>query len=304
MAPRRYHRWDNRIESEEDRERVIQLIKINLNKLNSDAGIANGTFSVPYTVWSDHAGGTVERSNYRVLLDTLPESGLNVWWADESGNYGSHWIQIIPGGLDQAEDDELTELADTIQGLENYPVLDDDDHSELETELDNEALPEIISNIRRSVENDIEASSFADAIQVDPDDFDNEFFWDLVQLHDSAPWSSGLHQIEFIHESADSTYVNEDQYANSITPFYVMRKNPELFIPFVQEEQVDPKIALAIIVHMRPELFIPFIRAGNVSPEYVLEIVERNRSAWGHSWFKTGPIAVEIDRYLQEIGEA
>lgn len=87
------------------------------------------------TEFSDYSGSSVERSNYRVILGDSSRG----YRADIVQIIGSHGYMAlaydatlgpVPG------DDELHELLD---GVDNYPLLDDDDHSVLESELETEA---------------------------------------------------------------------------------------------------------------------------------------------------------------------
>lgn len=127
--------------------------------------------------YSDHGGGPGSESNVRVVIAFAEEHELSVghvsysqwnnwtgtypWRGDEfaeylddegdppdvfiaSGNWGSEsvYVRVLP---EQYEDDEerprdehLRDLVRQIQGLEDYPILDEDDLSEVELSREEE----------------------------------------------------------------------------------------------------------------------------------------------------------------------
>lgn len=83
---------------------------------NGDIGI------IPHTSWGDYIGDTVDRANHKILLE-------KDWAYDVHGDYGSRAI-----GVDLTNRPE--ELDDILRALDNYPILDDNILSEVETELE------------------------------------------------------------------------------------------------------------------------------------------------------------------------
>lgn len=77
---------------------------------------------VPYTVWGDYVGSSVERSNYRSLLRDYPDVFIDI-----SGGYWSHVLYIRPRTMLQTDG-----LFESITALFDYPLYDEEDHSELE----------------------------------------------------------------------------------------------------------------------------------------------------------------------------
>jgi hypothetical protein len=77
----------------------------------------------------DYCGAPHTASNCRVLLG---EFGGSPQCREAYGSYGSRSVAIDPRYLSD-------ELLESLQSLENYPVLDENDCSELELELQNEA---------------------------------------------------------------------------------------------------------------------------------------------------------------------
>lgn len=77
----------------------------------------------------------LERSNFRVMLKALGGESDTVRVVRE-GHWAVGWVEWI---AIHADDAQALEIADGLaEGLEDYPVLDDDDFSELEQEEANE----------------------------------------------------------------------------------------------------------------------------------------------------------------------
>lgn len=96
-------------------------------------------YEVGYATGSDYSGGTVELSNYRVLKEMLeehhPEDQKPVCWVIASGGYSTFSIAVLWDELDD-------EIKEALAGLEDYPLLDEEAHSELEMKLQDEAWEE------------------------------------------------------------------------------------------------------------------------------------------------------------------
>lgn len=75
------------------------------------------------------SSGSVEVSNHRVFLEQFKDSP-NVY--DVYGGYGTFAVAIR---LDSITD----EMVEVLNALEDYPVLDDDDHSKVEMESENDS---------------------------------------------------------------------------------------------------------------------------------------------------------------------
>ena len=82
-----------------------------------------------YMGGSDYSGSTVEKSNYQVFLERH-ENKKGVY--DLSGSHGTYAIGIRPLYITQ-------EILEDLNSLEQYPVLDDDHHIQLEMDLIDEA---------------------------------------------------------------------------------------------------------------------------------------------------------------------
>lgn len=86
------------------------------------------------TEHSDYSGGDVQASNFRAM------------WANEDMKphlvqiFGSHGYQALAYDATLGPFPDSWDIANALDGFENhYPLFDDDDHSELESELETEA---------------------------------------------------------------------------------------------------------------------------------------------------------------------
>ena len=81
----------------------------------------------------DYSGSLVEKSNYQAILDMMPgeyEDGRE--YISYSGGHGTYALAIR---LDSVTDDIL----ETLEGLEDYPIIDENLMSEMELEAQSEA---------------------------------------------------------------------------------------------------------------------------------------------------------------------
>lgn len=84
---------------------------------------------IPYCTFGDYDNSTaVERSNVRVMRERFP------WLVHVRGNYGSEMLGYL--GREETQNPALLEA---IAELEQYPIADESDESELETEMEIEA---------------------------------------------------------------------------------------------------------------------------------------------------------------------
>lgn len=88
---------------------------------------------IELTEHSDYSGGDVEASNMRVLAERFPEL-VRI--------YGSHGYEALAYDATLGPVPESEELCEVLDGLESYCIVDDDDHSELEMELETAAWEE------------------------------------------------------------------------------------------------------------------------------------------------------------------
>lgn len=115
---------------------------------------------VPVTSWGDYAGSTVERSNARSLVRDYPDVFVLA-----EGAYSSESLYL------PADAPISADLWDTLAGLSDYPLYDENDHSELEWELTDEAWSSYGEyDLRRAV-TDALASDSDEAAVLDADLF-------------------------------------------------------------------------------------------------------------------------------------
>ncbi len=101
---------------------------------------------VPFTVWGDYVGSTVERSNYRSLVEDYPDTFVEI-----SGGYWSHVLYLPTFKLG------VEGLREAIQGLLDYPLYNEEDHSMLEMDLAWEAWDGYLrSDIERELHDDMD----------------------------------------------------------------------------------------------------------------------------------------------------
>lgn len=94
---------------------------------------ATGPYFAPNLVnYSDYSGGTVEQSNYRVFCEQFAELEHREWWR-RHGGHGSTGVVL------RVDADERHEgIREFFEGLVDYPLADESDHSELEMEREEE----------------------------------------------------------------------------------------------------------------------------------------------------------------------
>ena len=100
-----------------------------------DTASGEAYFYVPYASGSDYSGSTVERSNYKVFTETY---GADDWVFSAHGGYSTYAAVVGLTGLLTCADDTADSILDALEGLENYPVLDEESLSTLESETTDE----------------------------------------------------------------------------------------------------------------------------------------------------------------------
>jgi hypothetical protein len=130
-------------------------------------------YQVPMTAWGDYCGSSVERSNYRALLEDYPGVFVEV-----TGGYFSHYLAIPVASLTEELQEIFTHL------VEQYPLYNDEDHSSLEMEEATEqyeqwAKADILSSLSRDH-------------GIDTDGIDEEWlgreFWQFVSEGNEYPY--------------------------------------------------------------------------------------------------------------------
>lgn len=84
---------------------------------------------------SDYSGSLVERSNYDKWQE-LYADGQDVWWTHTPGGHGTFGVLIDMQGV---PDDISRDVAELLNALNDYPLADEELHSEMEMEAQEEA---------------------------------------------------------------------------------------------------------------------------------------------------------------------
>lgn len=142
---------------------------------------------------SDYGGGTVGRSNFRVMLSLCEKHMTEGEYSELSGGHGSFGIAfrvdaVLPG-----------EIVDRLNGLADYPVLDDDDLAEVEAEACDDAWRGLVHR---------EVVDAAERLGVDVSMCDGlrEAFESWAQLA-GEDWS---------HSDSEGAYINVSRVMNGI----------------------------------------------------------------------------------------
>lgn len=148
-----------------------------------------------YTSGSDYSGTTAEKSNYNVILEEAErlaeEMEDETWFQTFHGGHGTYAIAFH---VDKTPD----EIVEMLEGLENYPVLDESAMSELETEEEGEAWENSYrDDYRRALEKEFDG----DAEGVD----DDELFKHFMEWSDKAN--------EYWEHSVEGPYIDVDKIA-------------------------------------------------------------------------------------------
>lgn len=136
----------------------------------SEAGPTDETaaYEFPVTVWGDYVGSTVERSNYRVLVEDYGDNVIEVL-----GGYNSQYIAVA-ASLREEDPETWAALEEIAVGLEDYPLINDEDHSLLEMEIADEAWDQWL---RMDTEHDLGEIVDPELLDLfDPKDVESEYY--------------------------------------------------------------------------------------------------------------------------------
>jgi len=85
-----------------------------------------------YVGYSDYSGSLVERSNYEEFVEQFADSE-DIEWFRVHGGHGTTGVIIRVDA-----DERVPEIGEFFEALENYPLVNEDRHSELEREVEQE----------------------------------------------------------------------------------------------------------------------------------------------------------------------
>ena len=115
-------------------------------------------FFLPYASGSDYSGSTVEKANCREFLESYGEEAF-VWEAH--GGFDTYAVVLGLTGLLECADDTFDAVLGIVEGLEDYPLIDDEALSNLETEGADEAWESwVAGDFRRALEKKFDGVDF------------------------------------------------------------------------------------------------------------------------------------------------
>lgn len=138
--------------------------------------------------WGDYVGSVWNRSNFRVLMESHREHLVEIRYA-----HGGHGLLV------RLDSQIPQDLYDSIVGLLNYPVIDESDCSELESEIEQENWE---SWGRSDWMREIRKAASKHDPEEDVDELDEEGRADALF---EEVRSTGL-MLDWVSESADSGY--------------------------------------------------------------------------------------------------
>jgi hypothetical protein len=140
-------------------------------------------FFLPYASGSDYSGSTVEKANHRAFQESYGQESF-VWEA--TGGFDTYATVIGLTGLLECPDDAFDLIMGVIEGLDRYPLIDDEALSNLETEGADEAWESwVASDFRRALEKKF------DGIDFDwPNDADLRSFFEQKREKANEYWES------------------------------------------------------------------------------------------------------------------
>jgi hypothetical protein len=95
-----------------------------------------GPFIIPALLsYSDYSGSLVERSNYKAFEKAF-DAGYNEWWTNAPGGHGTDCI-VIDASI--VPDDVADDVVSFLNGLQKYPLADENLHSKMEIEAQDKA---------------------------------------------------------------------------------------------------------------------------------------------------------------------
>jgi len=155
----------------------------------------DGRYLIPVSLGgSDYSGTLVERSNARAWCERFDDSE-DQWWTNAPGGHGTFAIVIDTKGIPEDVEDDVAEF---LNGLQDYPLADEDLHSKMEIESQEEAWNDWgRKNFLKAIEKHFEVE-FED----DPDQkLVDEIFYESCDKANE----------NWINEQGDSSYIDMDR---------------------------------------------------------------------------------------------
>ncbi len=161
-----------------------------------------------YLCGSDYSGNTLERSNYAVFCEEYSDSLGELWW-ETPGGHGMFGVAIRADCTDES-------IVETLKALADYPIMDEDHHSGLEMEEQNEQWyscdrADFVRQLEKHSEMDLD-----DVDDVDVDSLANEAM-ENTSLYYEADGAD--HYID-IDALADAVPIEDIKALKGATPEY------------------------------------------------------------------------------------
>lgn len=123
-------------ERTEEDYRVASLTTYGRNWSNEGRAERSRRYFLPeHLGFSDYSGCMVERANVKAFAEMFA-TGEDVWWFRAIGGHGTEAIVV---DSHMVPDDVLTEVTETLGALTEYPCIDEELVSEMETEAEGPA---------------------------------------------------------------------------------------------------------------------------------------------------------------------
>jgi hypothetical protein len=173
-------------------------------------------YAIPCATFSDHSGSLVERSNARSLEE---DSEVSEYMSTRHGHYGTEWhgFWIEDLILLWLSEDGISELDDILGALANYPLLDEELHSEMEMDAQDEAWKDWVGV---TFAGELEArlavllgpADWLDCEGIECDEELADLFWDAA--HETFT--------EWYNEEGSSMWIDVEKIAESITDVEIL----------------------------------------------------------------------------------
>ena len=186
----------------------------------------DGRYIIPKLLFgSDYSGTLVEKSNAQAFAEQFKD-GQGIWWQWVYGGHGTYGIvidrQAIPEEEDPEEPDTLDAVLECLESLTDYPLLDDDLHTNMEIEAQDEAWNDWARGdfqkvIKQRIRREEEARKLdEEGESVDVDEIEGDF--DAALLFEVFCAVSDRIGEYWTNEQGDQMYIRVEKLADRLTP--------------------------------------------------------------------------------------
>ena len=170
-----------------------------------------------YLSGSDYSGSTVELSNFNCFVDMYKKQlGISFWKL-----YGGHGTFGVAIDWEKATED----MRETLNALDDYPLIDEDELSHLEMNLEEEAWGNYIeSDFLRALRKKFDTEE-------DEERIDNLTSSEVYTLFRNAMEATNTY---YVHESNTGPYVDIDRIVAGVTTLLLPDEN-QIDLPLKEE---------------------------------------------------------------------